>query len=39
MQDAHRVRDRSQNFVKPLVAVGRLIESTATQFDSGAVYP
>ena len=39
MQDAHGVRDRGQNLVKPLVAVGRLIESTAAQLDSGAVYP
>lgn len=39
MQDAHRFRDRGQNLVKPLVAIGRLIESTAAQFDPGAVNP
>jgi hypothetical protein len=39
MQDSHGVRDRRQNLVEPLVAVGRLIESTAAQLDSRAVYP
>jgi hypothetical protein len=39
MQNTDRVRDRGENLVEPFVAIGRLVKSTAAQFDAGPVYP
>jgi hypothetical protein len=39
MQDTHGIRHRSENFVEPLIAIGGLVESTAAQFNSGAINP
>ena len=39
MKDSHRIRHFGQDFIKALVAVGRLVEPATAQFDTGAVYP
>src|SRR5580698_10760467 len=39
MQNTYGVRHRSENFVEALVAVGRLVEPAAAQFDTRAIDP